>query len=249
VAVVGEGVDDCAEGPDVAFGGGLGPLGWLPGVGAAVAVGGVVRVGGDGGEAEVAELEVRVAAEPVVVGAEFEEDVGRLDVAVDDALPGRGGAGDGAVVFEVPAVVQEGEGFGELDEGVPEEGFRDLGGVVVVLVDEVLEVAAVAELEEELGSVREDAGVGEGGDPLVGWEEVAEDPDVDGEALGVFGFGDGLEDQELAVAASADEGAGALASLADVLDVFIEIHLIKSRFSHVPWHLSGWVSLAEMVKL
>lgn len=138
-------VDDSPQRPDVPFGGRFRRLWRLPRVGAAVAVGRVARVGGDGGQAEVAELEVRVVGLPVVVGAEFQEDVGRLDVAVDDAVPGRAGAGEGRVVFEAPAVVQEGEGFGHLDEGVPDEGFGDLRGVVGVLVDEVVQVAAVAE--------------------------------------------------------------------------------------------------------
>lgn len=240
-----QGVDDAAQGPDVAFGRGLGRLGRLPVVGAAVAVGGVVRVRGDGGEAEVAELDVRVARLPVVVGAEFQEDVGGLDVAVDDAVPGRGGAGVRGGVLEAPAVMQEGEGLGDLDEGVPDEGFRDLGGVEEVLVDEVVQVAAVAEFQVEFDAVRVDAGVDEGGDALVAGEEVAQDSDLKGEALGDdgSGFGDGLTDQELAVAASADEGAGTLASLGEVLDRVVVILLIPSRCHHAPLHPCGCVEL------
>ena len=238
-ALVRERVDDRPERPDVAFGRRLGQLGRLPREGAAVAVGRVVRVRGDGGEAEVAELDVRVGRLPVVVGAEFQEDVGRLDVAVDDALPGRGGAGVGRVVLEAPAVVQEGEGLGHLGEGVPEEGFRDRGLVRRVLVDEVVQVAAVAVFQVEFRVVGEDAAVDERGDPLVGREHVSEDPNLDGQAAGNFDLGAGLEDQELAVAASPDEGAGALASLGEVLDFVIGLHLIKSRCPHAPRHPCG----------
>ena len=100
-----ERVDDASQRPDVAFRGRLWDLGRLPGVGAAVEVGRVGRVGGDGREAEVAEFDVRVGVLAMVVGAEFEEDVGWFDVPVDDAVPGRGGACVGAVVFDAPAVV------------------------------------------------------------------------------------------------------------------------------------------------
>jgi len=181
---VGEGVDDGPEGPDVALCGGFGELGRLPGEGAAVGVGGVGGVGGDGGEAEVAEFDVRVRGLEAVVGAEDQEDVGRLDVAVDDAVPGRSRAGGGGGgVFDAPSVVDEGEGFGQLDEDVPEEGFGDGGAVGGVTVDEIVEVARVAVFEVEFRLGREGVCVVEVGDPTVRGQDVSKYPDLERDAL------------------------------------------------------------------
>ena len=45
--------------------------------------------------------------------------------------------------------VDEGEGFGELAVGVPDEGFGDSGAVFYVAVTEILEVAEAAVFEPE----------------------------------------------------------------------------------------------------
>lgn len=77
-----------------------------------------------GGEAEIGEDEVRVAV-GVVVG--FEEDVGGFDVAVDDGVEAFVGTTTRVEGEAVVAGVDEGEGFGELEEDVPDEGFGDVG--------------------------------------------------------------------------------------------------------------------------
>ena len=51
-----------------------------------------------------------------------------------------------------------------------------------------------------------------------------------------MGVGNGFEDHEFVVAASADEGAGALASLANVLQLVIRILPIPTRCSCASCH-------------
>ena len=79
-----------------------------------------------------------------------EEDVARFDVAVDDAAPadGRDVRGSGLAVV---AVVQEGDGVGELEEDVPEEHL--VRARIAVSRLEVAQVAAFAvfEIEDEGG--------------------------------------------------------------------------------------------------
>lgn len=113
-------VDARAQGPDVAFAGMHRDLGGLVGHGADEIVGGSLG----GGDAEIGEDDVGVAVR-VVDG--FEEDVGGLDVAVDDGLETLvGPTVDGEAVV---AEMDEGEGVGELEEHVPDEGFGDVGFV------------------------------------------------------------------------------------------------------------------------
>lgn len=68
--------------------------------------------------------------------------------------------------FHVP-MVDESQGLGELEEGVPDEGFRDGEALVVVVGDEVIEVAAVVEVQIELGGARGDDEALEFDDALV----------------------------------------------------------------------------------
>lgn len=93
-----------------------------------------------GRHAEIGEDQVRV----VVLGAGFaEEDVVRFDIAVDDGLPRGGHRGFG--IRGAIAVLQEGEGFRELDIGVPDEALRDfLAMIGRVIFDQHGQVTAVA---------------------------------------------------------------------------------------------------------
>lgn len=128
-------VDARAQGPDVTLAGMHRDLGRLVGQGAD-------EVGGrslGGGDTEVGEDEAGVAL-GVIVG--FDEDVGGFDVAVDDGFETfvRATVDGEAVVAEV----DEGEGFGELEEGVPNEGFGDVSLVRNVGVYQTFEIASAA---------------------------------------------------------------------------------------------------------
>lgn len=96
-----------------------------------------------GCEAEVGEDDVWVV---VLVDGLADEDILRLDVAVDDVLPGLPVAKIGAVV----ALVNESGGFCQLEIDVPKEALGDLELVVLVVRrDNIVEVAAGAVLEPE----------------------------------------------------------------------------------------------------
>ena len=109
--------------------------------------------GSGGGESEVREDDLGVI---LVRPALSEEDVVRFDVPVDDCavLWSRLGPSDGLVIARHPAgdsLVDEGEGFGKLLVGVPDEAFRDRETeVVVVLVNHIEKIAIAAILEKEV---------------------------------------------------------------------------------------------------
>lgn len=119
-------------------------------------------------EAEIREDDLGVGFRAGVVGMgrrALEEDVARFDVAVDNTEPfirtGLAAGGGGAVV----AVVDERQGFGELEVGVPDESLGDpiegvygtllpgslRFGVVVESFYEGSEVTAGAVVQIELG--------------------------------------------------------------------------------------------------
>ena len=169
-----------------------------------------------GREAEIAEDDLRHVFLRRLVA---EEDVARFDVAVDDAFPA-----DGRDVrrsgLPVVAVVQEGDGVGELEEDVPDEHLRDAGGAVARL--ELAQVAALAvfEVEHEGGIPAavtvEEVRVVETEDAGVGRQYVLEDELFDGDTGAVhvefpllladedFPVADALDDPDLALAAFAD---------------------------------------------
>lgn len=163
-----ERVDDGPEGPDVVLLREQRDLGPDPLVGAAA-----LGLGLEAREAEVAEDELRLlGVPPGRGGGAAEEDVGGLEVAVDDALPVAGWRRVAAVVV---AVVEEGEGARELGEAGPDEGFGDAGAAVAVQVA----AAAVLEVEDE---------------PAVALEVVGV---VEVDDVGVVAGQDGLEDVHL----------------------------------------------------
>ena len=114
-----------------------------------------------------------------------------------------------------------GEGFGELEEGVPDEGFGDvvsLAGAGVVVFPEGDKVPAVAVVEVELGL----EGVDEGGAEVyyagVVGESVAEEMEFGLRGSVVFCVGDYFADYEGASAAGFEEVGGALAAGTEVFD-------------------------------
>lgn len=135
-------------------------LRWLVRVRAAAEIRGVVGVRGESREAEVSELDERVAVPRVVrAGARpLQQDVVRLDVAVDDRGPARH-RGRGELLR---AAVQQRERLRDGEEDVPDEGFGDALPAVVVPLEDGPQVAGVAVLEVDL----RESGRGGGGEQL-----------------------------------------------------------------------------------
>ena len=174
-------------------------------------------------EAEIPEHDLRHG--PVFGHLVAEEDVARFDIAVDDAAPakGRGVRVSGKAVV---AVVQEGDGVGELEEDVPQEHFR--GAVVAVPRLEFAQIASLAvfEIQHERGisaalTVQE-IRVVETQDARMGRQYVLEDELLDGDTRAVHvEFPLLLADEYLSVAIALDDPDLALAALADLSDCIV----------------------------
>lgn len=148
-----EGVDDGAGGPHIPFGRCVWDLGRLP----LHAADEFVRIV-EAGKAEVGEDDAGVGPMKGAVRIQdwqTEEDVGGLDVAVDYLRPRSSPVNFIRDTFHVP-MMDESQGFSELEEGVPDEGFRHGKTPVVVVGDEVIEVAAVVVVQIELRGARGD---------------------------------------------------------------------------------------------
>lgn len=114
-------------------------------------VAGKVRIFVAGCAAEISELEGRISLSGV--GWSAQQDVIWLDVAMENGFPF---GLVGAIILE--SVVTEGQRFGEIDENVPNEGFRyhyaGAGCVAIgflVRADELVEAAEVAILDVDVG--------------------------------------------------------------------------------------------------
>lgn len=130
-------MDHSAKGPNIAFGGGGGSFGGLPGVAAEMIWFEKVFISGRGGEAVVTQIDVWVGSHAITPFGPVQEDVFWLDVAVENRCPELG--------FGADAIVQIGEGFGKVAEDVPNKGFGNTTVVVAISLNETVQVAAVAE--------------------------------------------------------------------------------------------------------
>ena len=154
-----------------------------------------------------------------------QEDVARFDVAVDDAAParGRGVRRSGRAVV---AVMQKGDGVGELQEDVPQERFRRAGVAIPRLEPAQIAALAVFEIEHERGIPAafgvQEVRVVETQDAGMGRQDVLEDELFDGDARAVHvEFPLLLADKDFAVAYALDDPDLALAAFADLGELIV----------------------------